>query len=45
MADVSLAGSTLANVDLTGVSIRQATMTGMTIDGVLVSELLQRYRG
>ncbi len=36
--------TTMADVNLTNVSISDATMVGMTIDGILVSDLLIAYR-
>jgi uncharacterized protein YjbI with pentapeptide repeats len=38
--DAMLCDSTFRNVDLSGVSITDCNLTGMTIDGVLVTELL-----
>ncbi|MBU1282516.1 MAG: pentapeptide repeat-containing protein, partial [Gammaproteobacteria bacterium] len=42
-SDVSLAGATFHNVDLSNVVITDANLDGMLINGILVSELLRVY--
>jgi uncharacterized protein YjbI with pentapeptide repeats len=42
--DATLAGSVFRDVDLTGVRIEDCKLDGMTIDGVLVTDLLDLAR-
>jgi uncharacterized protein YjbI with pentapeptide repeats len=42
--NVNLAGLRVDNVNLSGASFADCTLTGMTIDGVLVTELFAAYR-
>jgi hypothetical protein len=42
--NVNLAGLKIVNANLAGASITQGRMEGMTIDGILVSDLLEAYR-
>jgi catechol 2,3-dioxygenase-like lactoylglutathione lyase family enzyme len=42
--DVNLSGTAITDVNLTDVSISQANMFGMTIDGVLVTDMVAAYR-
>jgi hypothetical protein len=42
--NVNLAGAQILDADLTGVSIAKSAMEGMTIDGILVAELMAAYR-
>jgi uncharacterized protein YjbI with pentapeptide repeats len=42
--DINLSHTTIHNVNLSHVSITDADTTGMTIDGVLVSDLQAAYR-
>ncbi len=42
--DVNLAGLKIDKANLAGASITQGRMEGMTIDGILVSDLLAAYR-
>jgi hypothetical protein len=41
---VNLAGLKITNANLAGASISQGRMEGMTIEGILVSDLLAAYR-
>lgn len=42
--DVNLSGATIAKADLSGVAVTDATLDGTTIDGILVSDLLAKWR-
>jgi uncharacterized glyoxalase superfamily protein PhnB len=42
--DVRLAGAAFSNVDLSDVSITQANTSGLTVDGVLLSDLIRAYQ-
>jgi uncharacterized protein YjbI with pentapeptide repeats len=42
--NVNLRGAAYANVNLSGASIVNANLAGMTLDGVLVDDLLRAYR-
>src|SRR5215813_10667863 len=42
--DVNLAGLKIVKANLAGASISQGRMEGMTIEGILVSDLLAAYR-
>jgi uncharacterized protein YjbI with pentapeptide repeats len=42
-SNVALAGATFRNVNLANVAIEDAKLDGMTIDGVLVSDLFRAY--
>jgi uncharacterized protein YjbI with pentapeptide repeats len=42
--EMDLNGSTFTMVDLSGVKIESCTTDGMTIDGVLVSDMLSAYK-
>jgi uncharacterized protein YjbI with pentapeptide repeats len=42
--DVNLSGATFRDVDMTGVAVADARLEGMTIDGILVTDLLARWR-
>ena len=44
LTDVNLAGLKIAKANLAGASIMEGRMEGMTIEGVLVSDLLAAYR-
>src|SRR5947209_20280559 len=44
VSDVNLAGLKIVKANLAGASISQGRMEGMTIEGILVSDLLAAYR-
>jgi len=43
-SDVNLRGGKFSDVNLTNVAIEQANMDGMSIDGMLVSDLIRAYK-
>jgi hypothetical protein len=43
--DVNLSGASFTDVDLSSASIVDSRLTGLTINGVLVSELIRAYQG
>lgn len=42
--DCNLHGSTITNCDLTDIAISNCNLAGMTINGILVEELLKNYK-